>query len=102
VTLPEDITTRVITNSVRVTGKAPDGRTVSAQASHNLPVSRQEAVLTDIPGITAANAEKLKSAGIETVEELAKTPVEKLQEIFPRISAEKLREWINEAKKLME
>jgi predicted flap endonuclease-1-like 5' DNA nuclease len=67
-----------------------------------IPVSAQPKVLTDITGITAAYADRLKSAGIETVEDLVEIPVEKLQEIFPRINAERLKEWINEAKKLTE
>jgi hypothetical protein len=101
VMLPNSLPDEVVTNVVRVTGKTPGGMLVNATATHTIPVSAQRVFLTDISSLSAANAEKLEGEGIKTMEDLAGTPTEKLKAIFPRANAERLKEWINEAKKLM-
>jgi DNA-binding protein len=66
--------------------------------TESVPVRLME--LTSIEGVGAKRAEKLKSQGIQSVQDLAKFDPEKLSEKL-RISEKRVTKWIDEANEIL-
>ncbi|MBS1789192.1 MAG: hypothetical protein JST85_15815 [Acidobacteria bacterium] len=91
--------TRLV-RQVSAVGMTNDGKTVSDDASLDIPVVAKVTRLTDIHNIGPASEEVLKNAGILFAEDLADVPLAKLKELFPKASEGRLNEWIQDSKNL--
>jgi DNA-binding protein len=89
-------TKNVSTIEITLTRSPPEKKVVEEEKIRTKSVPVQPMELTSIEGVGAKRAEKLKSQGIQSVQDLAKFDPKQLSEKL-RISEKRVKKWIDEA-----
>lgn len=88
-------------SQVTATGTTVDGqKKFTANDRIKIPIVAKVTPLIEIRNIGTGRERILKNAGIMFAEDLADVSIEKLQELFPRVIEDVLKQWIEDAKKL--
>jgi DNA-binding protein len=90
-------TRNVSTIEITLTRFPPVKKDVGKESEKESVIPTQPAELTSIEGIGATSAEKLKSLGVDSVQELANSDAKELSEKL-KISEKRVSKWIDDAK----
>jgi DNA-binding protein len=93
-------TRNVSTMEITLTRVPTEKKQVIKENTKAKSVSMQPIEMTSIDGIGAKRAEKLKSHGVKSVQDLAKVDPKELSEKL-QISEKRVSKWVDEAKKVL-